>query len=177
MHDIIDGCSYRLSYNNKPIEIKVLRHDPISGEYVILHGGKEKMMNLGRMTSKLQRVRPSLSKKTDTTHVFLYLCQLSDGKYKIGVSANPRRRLEEIQTIDPKAKMIHVVGIPSARGTMWRSFERKVHRKFSSHRVNARENQRDIKKGDEIFRFRPHMIQDVKSSMNVAVCADLSPQE
>lgn len=91
------------------------------------------------------RMRKGGSKKTDTRKCYLYMCDIGAGNYKIGVSCAPQRRVRQIRTYTPVARMASIVRIPDHKGKEWSRIESSVLRRFDAHRHSGG--------GREVFRL------------------------
>lgn len=163
MQEIVDGCSYTYTKNGKEVEFRALHHDPIAGEYAILHEGKRKLLDIKALGARVQPVRPKRSRKTCTKDVYLYLVQLGHELYKLGCSADPERRAKQLKTGAGMAKLLAAVHIPRERGGQWRAIEKRVHDHLRGSRAPSG--------GREVFQLRARQISAVKERMRAAVRA------
>ena len=131
---LINGCTYMYTTNGRPIRFKLLRFDPVSKSHVVTSNGRgEWHINLHQMGSRVRRVR-SVSKKMDTSTVYLYMCNVGENTYKVGATCAPDRRCKQIRTYTSVARMKSVVRIPAAKGSEWAKLEKAVLRRFAAHR-------------------------------------------
>lgn len=136
-HDVATGCSYSISKKRGGVttttHVKVLDYNPVDNQHTILCNGKVQRMDLSRY-SRVERKRTP-PKKTSTESVYLYLCDIGNGSYKIGASACPERRRKQIRTFCSKASMVATVRIPRNKSASFRSFEKDVLQRFAHART------------------------------------------
>lgn len=133
--------------------MKLVRYDAIERAHVVTLNGREMRLDLARMRS----VKPvRASRKTDTTHVYLYLCDIGAGCFKVGATCAPERRRVQIRTYAQRARMRAVVKLPPAKGAEFRRCERAVLDAFAAHRVEG---------GKEVLRLTHAQADDCVARM------------
>lgn len=122
------GCLYSVKHGNFAAKVKLVRFDPIDRLHVVRFNGREIQMDL----HKIREVRRSFGKADKI--VFLYLCELGGGAFKVGVSSCPSTRQKQIKTYSQKARMRAIVRIPDENTARFRRYEQKVLDKFAGQR-------------------------------------------
>ena len=130
---LINGCTYEVSLAGKTLMARIVCRNPVDGLYTVDIGGKEQRLDLSSAT--IRRCRAT--KKTSTTDVYLYMCDIGNGLFKIGVSASPARRQKQIRTYSGKASMRITARIPTQKSAAFRSFEKAVLQRFAHGRTNG----------------------------------------
>ena len=140
----------------------MVEKNPVDGMHTLTVNGKTIRMNLKTASSVRRRRGAQPKKKTSTEDVYLYLCEIGDGLFKVGVSASPQRRRKQIRTYTSKATMRAVARIPSHRSAAFRSFEKQVLARFAHGRTAAG--------GTEVLKLRPKEAADCAGYMR-SICA------
>lgn len=129
------GCTYEFKKNGgTSVRVKLVGYDPVSKFHIVSKNGKESRLNMKSLNG-LKAVRTS--RKTDTTNVYLYMCDIGNNTYKLGATCSPERRQKQISTYAPRAAMKTVVRLPSEKGADWTKFEKKVLNQFASFRPSG----------------------------------------
>lgn len=133
---ITNGCSYAFSKGGDKVQVKVVGFDNISKMHVVQHRGTshESRLDMNKLAAqnRLAPCRAGIRKrKTNTADVYLYVCKIGADTYKYGCSSDVNRRLKQIQTCCPGAKMVSTTKIPSKSNANWSKYEAEVLRKFA----------------------------------------------
>lgn len=131
---LINGCTYEVSMAGKTLMARIVDRNPVDGMYTVNIGGKEQRLDLSSATIRRRR---ATKKKTSTADVYLYMCDIGNGYFKIGVSAAPQRRQKQIQTYSGKASMRTTARIPTQKSAAFRSFEKAVMQRFAHGRTTG----------------------------------------
>ena len=157
---LINGCTYEVSSGGKKAtHVKVLGFNAIDRHHTVVSNGKTMRIDLSKYAN-IKRMRAP-TKKSSTENVFLYICDIGNGVYKIGVTASPQRREKQIKTCSSKAHMLATIRIPHAKSAQFRSFEKEVLKQFSHGRTTG---------GTEVLRLKPHEVKECTSYMR-SICA------
>ena len=148
------GCTYQYTKNGAPMRVKLVGYDPIYKMDIVSQNGNETRLNLKALPN-VKAVRTS--RKTDTKNVYLYLCDIGGGNYKIGATCSPDKRIKQISTYAPKAVMKAVVRLPSNKGSQWTKHEKKVLDQFKGFRTGGG--------GREVVSFQSKDVSDCASFM------------
>jgi hypothetical protein len=131
------GRIYEFEHMGATQKVKVVSYDPVDKMHVVrrTESGKESRLDF----AKLARTRAIVSRRDGSgrlstkackldTHrgVFLYICRLGANTYKLGASCDPARRLKQIQTCNPGARMVKTTRIPPHKGAQWSALEQAV---------------------------------------------------
>lgn len=157
-HGFQKGCSYQIKTGGRTLVARVQEYNPVDRYHAVTVDGRTVRMDLSKATVRRRR---AASKKTSTRDVYLYLCELGGGLYKIGVSASPQRREKQIKTYSGKAKMRTTARIPSHKSAAFRSFEKAVLERFAHGRTSG---------GTEVLRLSAKDVTDCSSFMR-SICA------
>ena len=135
--NILNGCSYDVAPVKGAAEmnVKIVGYNSVDGMHTIVYNAKTMRVDMSRY-SAIKRSRKG-NNKTSTKDVFLYLCDLGQGLYKIGVSASPERRQKQIKTYSGHALMRKTVRIPSHKSAEFRTFEKAVLTTFAHGRTSG----------------------------------------
>ena len=106
---------------------ELVRYDPIDRTHVVRIGGNEQRLNLAQHASARRRKALRMAGQ-----VYLYLCDIGSGDYKLGASRCPTRRAKQIRTFSPRATMVASVPIPRERGNRFRTYEKNVLQQFKA---------------------------------------------
>lgn len=131
---LLDGCMYEVAMAGKTRLVRVLGQNPVDGMHTVSVDGKTQRMDLSTATARRRRAS---TKKTPTTDVYLYMCDIGNGLFKIGVSASPQRRQQQIRTYSGKATMRTTARIPTQKSAAFRSFEKAVLTRFAHGRTTG----------------------------------------
>ena len=153
---IVIGCMYDISHAGWSGRVTALRYDDIDRTYVVRHKTREMRLDLHKLTN-VKRAR-SKCLKTDTSHVYLYMCDIGGGCYKIGASSAPDRRRKQIRTYAQQARMRAVVRVRN--GQAFRRYEKTVLDRYRSHRVVG---------GKEVLRLTAGQANDCVNYMH-SIC-------
>ena len=138
--------------------VRVVRYDPVDRTHVVRAQGSATETRLDfRRVGEARRVYAP-SKKTDTSRVYLYLCAIGNGHYKLGASSDPERRRKQIRTHAPKAVMRATV--PLREGAAFRRCEKEVLTKFR--------NASSATGGTEVLRLAPEQVGECVRAMRRA---------
>lgn len=129
---LLNGCTYEVAMAGKTHLMRVLDRNPVDGMHTVSIDGKTLRMDLSAATVRRRR---ATNKKTPTTDVYLYMCDIGNGLFKIGVSASPQRRQQQIRTYSGKASMRTTARIPTQKSAAFRSFEKAVLARFAHGRT------------------------------------------
>ena len=141
--------------------VRVVRYDPVDRTHVVRVAGSaaETRLDFRRVPGEVRCV--ATPKKTDTSRVYLYLCAIGNGHYKLGASADPERRRKQIRTHAPKAVLRATVAL--RHGAAFRRCEKEVLTKFRSPTVTG---------GTEVLRLTPEQVNEcVRAMRRAAVSA------
>ena len=142
---VVDGCTYDVVHRGgKRMRLRVKHWDPVDRVHVVTFKGRDFRVNFNTLKSYK---RSRCVGKTCTREVYLYLCNIGGGFYKLGASSDPERRRKQIRTYSRKAKLHGVARIPEDRGREFRSYEKNVLSKFA--------NPQGSPGGTEVLRLRP----------------------
>ena len=154
------GRSYEVSTGRDaaPRVVRVVRYDPVDRTHVVRAEGStaETRLDFRRVSGEVRRVSAP-SKKTDTSQVYLYLCAIGSGHYKLGASSDPERRRKQIRTHAPKAVMRATV--PLRHGAAFRRCEKAVLSKFRTPSGSG---------GTEVLRLTPEQVGECVRAMRHA---------
>ena len=156
---IVNGCTYAYNTSGKTIHVKVVRFDPITKRHVVTSNGRSEWQVDGKRLGR--RVRQQ-KRKSDTSQIYLYMCNIGDTTYKVGVTCDPERRRKQINTYTPQATMKSIVKVAKTKGSQWASLEKKVLDRFATHRLSGG--------GKEVFRLDQTQAAACAGYMR-AVCA------
>lgn len=131
---LINGCTYEVSMAGKTHMARIVGHNPVDGMYTVNIDGRNMRMDLSSATLRRRR---ATTKKTSTADVYLYMCDIGNGLFKIGVSASPQRRQKQIRTYSGKASMRTTARIPTKKSAAFRSFEKAVLQRFAHGRTSG----------------------------------------
>ena len=157
--NVFNGCSYKVHHADGTTDVvRILGYNAIDRLHQVVCNGKQMRMNLAKCT--ISKHRP-VSKKTSTQDIYLYLCDIGNSLYKIGVSGSPDRREKQIRTYSGKAIMRTTARIPTKKSAAFRSFEKAVLERFSHGRTSG---------GTEVLRLNSKEV-DACSAFMKAICA------
>ena len=140
--------------------VRVLRYDPVDRTHIVRVAGNVDETRLDfRRVADWKRV--AAGKKTDTSRVFLYLCAIGGGHYKLGASADPERRRKQIRTHAPRAVMRATV--PLRHGAAFRRCEKAVLSKFRSSSSGG---------GTEVLHLTPDEVRECVRAMRRAAVSE-----
>lgn len=128
------GCTYEVANGRWTGRVKIVRYDAIARMHVVIYKGREMRLDLRRVRSLKTSRAP---RKTNTSQVYLYMCDIGGGCFKIGATCNLDRRQKQIRTYAQRARMRAIVKLPLERGSEFRRFERAVLDDFAEHRVEG----------------------------------------
>ena len=150
------GSVYTLHTKKRSIAtVKVLSYNPIDKMHKVARVNN--METHTRENLKNYIVKPSNAKQT--LDVYLYMCEIGNGFYKLGVSYSPTTRCKQIKTYAPRAILITFSKIPSHDSSNWKKYECKLLKKFSSVATG----------GKEVFRFNKTQVEECKRSIR-SIC-------
>jgi hypothetical protein len=136
---ITNGCTYQFKKGAEKVQVKVVGWDKVSKMHVVQRQGTttESRLDMHKLAA-LNRLAPCRAaihkkRKTDTANVYLYVCQIGADTYKYGCSSDPNRRLKQIQTCCPGAKMVNTTKIPAKSSANWSKYESDVLHRFAEH--------------------------------------------
>ena len=133
------GATYEVALPSGQTLVKVVRYDPIDKVHIVQANGRETRLDLSAY-----RVRPKRAQKAHAyKQVYLYLCDIGGGAFKVGASCAPEARRRQIRTSAPRAAMRAVVRVPA--GKRWSEAESEVLRRFRPDRLTTG--------GREVFKF------------------------
>ena len=139
MPDVVVGCTYALTRRNasrkRTVSVVTITGEanPVDGMHPVLCNERPSRLQLSLYDVK--RVRVSRASKAG--QVWLYLCDIGGGHYKLGASSAPSRREKQIRTYARTANMIATAKIPPHRSRGFRHYERAVLDRFASQRVSS----------------------------------------
>lgn len=91
--------------------------------------GVEHLKNNGKFFAKINiLINISDMKSTVETRTYIYVISDRQGRFKIGRSDNPEKRLRQLQT--GNSKKLEIIGI--TKGDIW--LEKRLHKMFLLHR-------------------------------------------
>ena len=158
--NIKEGCFYTFQSRNETILVRVLEKNKVDNLHIVLHEGREKRMDLKRVKS-LRRV----TRKSDPSTMFLYLCDIGGGHYKLGITSCPQRRRREIKTYTRRATFLFLKRLKD--GCSARDYEKVVLNLFSK--------QISKEGGREVMRLDSKMLIQCKRVMKHICSQDNTP--
>lgn len=156
--EIVNGCTYEVMVGGVKKLVRVLGHNPIDGLHTVSLGGKTVRMDLVKASVRRRRTSKT---KASTDDVYLYLCDIGNGYFKVGASSSPQRRRKQIKTYSSKATMRAVARIPTNKSRDFKSFEKKVLARFAHGRTRG---------GTEVLRLNQSEAADCAGFMR-SICA------
>ena len=111
---IVNGCTYEITQYGRKKRVTVESFDPIDKVHIIRHhnGNRSRVDFRKLMSAKRVSARRGV-KKTSTQQVYLYVCELGNGRYKFGATCDPERRTKQMRTFCPTAKMSGLLVLPN----------------------------------------------------------------
>ena len=158
---IKEGCFYTFQNRNKRTLVRVLEKNKVDNLHLVLHDGVEKRMDLNRV-GRLRRV----SRKSDPSNMFLYLCDIGSGCYKVGITSCPQRRRKEIRTYTRKANFICLYKLKDVSNA--REYEKMILELFSK--------QISEEGGREVLELNPSMLNTCRRHMKSILSSNNSVQ-
>ena len=129
--------------------VKVLSYNPV-----------DKMHKVARVSNMEIHTNENLKKYTLTPsnrkpklEIYIYMCDIGNGFYKLGVSHSPMARCKQIKTYAPRAKMVVFHKIPLTDSSNWKKYEAKLFSNFNSVLTG----------GKEVFQFNKNQAEKCKS--------------
>lgn len=154
---LVNGCTYEITTGTVSNVVRVLDHNPVDGLHTVIVDGKTLRIDLSKALVRRHRTR----KKTSTNDVYLYMCDLGNGLFKIGASASPQRRQKQIKTCSGRAVMRATARIPTQQSAAFRSFEKAVLQRFAHAKTAG---------GTEVLRLTSYEASDCATFMR-SICA------
>ena len=133
---LLTGSTYEVTMGGTTTLARVLSYNPIDGLHTVSVDGKAMRLDLSSASVRRRR-RAGIGKKTPVEDVFLYMCDIGNGMYKIGVSADTQRRQKQIKTYSGKATMRVTARIPTHKSAAFRAFEKAVLERFAHGRTSG----------------------------------------
>ena len=155
------GCTYELRTARGAV-LGVARvlgpPNPVDGLVPVVFHGQEMRLDMCRYRA----VRVRRGRKTSTDQVYVYLCKIGPGVYKLGASAAPERRRRELRTCARDACMLVTARLPHHESRSFRAFERHVLDEFAHCKTR--------RGGSEVLLLSPSEVQACKACI-YTVCA------
>lgn len=157
---MLPGCRYHLFVGRRLRRTVRVREapNPVDGLTTVeCDGGK--LMRIDTRKYRVERARAST--KSDTTYVYLYLCAIGNGYYKLGASADPSRRARQLRTGAADARLLLQTRLPLAQSRRFRQYEMRVLEQFAHCRA--------ARGGTEVLRLTPAEVERCKRAMRACV--------